>query len=436
MTMTKPEAVGTLIVVPFTHPQGCRSYLLADLESKQALAIDVHLDLVEELSKHLQTEGWTLPYVLDTHTHADHPSGSAALAARFRSTRIAHPLAEHLGVTRHPEHGDTLHLGDQVVRLLHVPGHTPDHMVLVTDGALFSGDSLFIGGVARTDFLGAEAGQLYDSLQELLADLPDDTILYPGHDYEGRIQSTLGEEKRSNPWLAMQDRADFVRHLKANPPPRPANMDSLLRLNREGVEIPDTVSAAQAVEHVQAGGATSVIDVRTGVEFDGEHLPGSRLVPLDQLGKRVEEVLATPAPRLLMCKSGSRAAMARKTLAELQVSGLSVVEGGIEAFVKAGGETVKGAARMSLERQVRIGAGSLVLLGVLLGTFVHGGFLLLAGFVGAGSVFAGITDWCGMGLLLARMPWNRRAPVDSGGGGGGCAAMPPPACAAGAPKGA
>jgi len=425
-------AASTLTVVPIPHPQGCRTYLIADPTSKQALALDVHLDLTDEVAARVRDEGWTLPYVVDTHTHADHPSGSSGLAARFSSTRIAHAEARHAGVKRHPADGERLHLGDRPVTVRHAPGHTPDHLVLLVEGALFSGDTLLIGSVARTDFLGGDAGQLFDSLHRVTGDLPGETVVYPGHDYRGRTSTTLAEERASNPWLAME-REEFVRRLRANPPPRPANMDDLLRLNREGVDIPETISAAEAARVVEAGGETSVIDVRTGIEYETEHVPGSRWIPLDQLAARVDEVRATPAPRLLLCRTGSRAAMARTTLRGLNVAGLVVVEGGIESYSAVGGETEKGRAGISLERQVRIGAGSLMLASVALGAFVHPAFLLLGAFVGAGQMVAGLTDWCGMGLLLAKAPWNRRAP-SSVAAAGGCAADVPAACAASAPE--
>ena len=428
------RAVGRLRVLPILHPQGCRTYVVADETSKQALALDVHLDLVDAVDSAVRDAGWTLPYVVDSHTHADHPSGAGALASRFGSTRIAHAKADHDGVTRHPDDGDTLHLGDIPVTVHHAPGHTPDHIVLVTDGALFSGDTLLIGSVARTDFLGGDAGQLYDSIQRVLADLPDDTLLYPGHDYEGREHSSVGAERAQNPWLQLE-RAAFIENITANPPKRPANMDALLELNRRGTPIPDTISAAEAAARVREGGSVSVIDVRTGGEYAAEHVPGTHLIPLDQVVARADEIRAAPAPRLLLCRVGNRAAMARDALAPLGISGLSVIDGGIEAFRAQGGETVKGKGAISLERQVRIAAGALVFTGVMLGTFLNPWFYALAGFVGAGLVFAGITDTCAMGMLIAKMPWNR-GPADVGAAAaGGCAASAPTAggCAASVP---
>jgi glyoxylase-like metal-dependent hydrolase (beta-lactamase superfamily II) len=418
------KAVGVLRVVPFPHPQGCRTWLIADPHSGQAMAIDVHLDLVDEVEAAVRDAGWTLPYVVDTHTHADHPSGAGALAPRFSSTRIAHEAARHDGVTRHPKDGEMLHLGDVPVRVQHAPGHTPDHIVLRTDRALFAGDTVLIGAVARTDFLGGDAGQLFDSIHRILTDLPDDTVLYPGHDYEGRTDSTIGHERATNPWLRIQDRAEFAARLTANPPPRPANMDELLRQNREGVAIPAEITAAEAVRRVAAGGAVSVLDVRTGVEFDGEHIAGSTHIPLDRLRERVADARSVPAPRLLLCRGGPRAQLAAKTLGELGLGGLSVVEGGLDAFRQAGGPVVRGTARMSLERQVRIVAGGLIVLGVALGFTVHAAAFALPAFVGCGLVFAGVTDWCGMGLLLAKMPWNRGSTAAQG-AAGTCSAKPP-----------
>ena len=251
------RSVNSLLVVPYLHPQGCCGYLLADPASKEALAVDVHLDLVDAMADQVKSEGWTLRYVVDTHTHADHPSGAGEIASRCNSTRMTHAKALHAGVTTHPKDGERIALGKLGITVRYAPGHTPDHLVLVADGVLFSGDSLFICGVARTDFLGGDAGQLFDSIHAMLSDLPDETVLFPGHDYHGMVESSLGKEKKDNPWLQITDRAEFAQKLTANPPPRPANMDDLLRLNREGVRIPATITAAEVSRRVAAGGAAS-----------------------------------------------------------------------------------------------------------------------------------------------------------------------------------
>ncbi|HEX7655218.1 MAG TPA: rhodanese-like domain-containing protein [Verrucomicrobiae bacterium] len=155
--------------------------------------------------------------------------------------------------------------------------------------------------------------------------------------------------------------------------------------------------------------AVTVLDVRTVVEFAEVHATGARNVPLDELNPAALG-LAPTEPVYLLCRSGQRAAKAADKLARAGFQSPVVVTGGTLAWVAAGLPVTRGETKViSLERQVRIAAGFLVLTGVLLGWFVHRAFFGLAGFVGAGLIFAGITDFCGMGLLLARMPWNKRA---------------------------
>ncbi|MEK7949587.1 rhodanese-like domain-containing protein [Luteolibacter soli] len=157
----------------------------------------------------------------------------------------------------------------------------------------------------------------------------------------------------------------------------------------------------------------TVIDVRTPLEFGEVHVPEARNVPLDALApkRRIENgELSSQEPIYILCHSGARA---QKAADQFQAAGYEnavVVEGGTQAWVQANLPVTRGQTKViSLERQVRIAAGALVLTGVLLGWFVHRGFFGLSGFVGAGLIFAGITDWCGMGLLIAKAPWNQRS---------------------------
>ncbi len=336
------QTVGSLEVAPYLHPQGCRTYVVFDPASKEALLVDPHLDLVRAAHEHVTGDGLTVRWIVDTHTHADHPSGAAPLAQELRATRVAHKEARHTGVTHLPDDEEPLALGDQQVVVRHAPGHTPDHLVLVSDGALFSGDSLFIGGVARTDFLGGDAGQLFDSIHQLMMTLDDETVLYPGHDYAEQTASTIGAERATNPWVRIGDRDQFIKSLTANPPPEPANMAALLRFNKEASDIPLFIDAEETVRLVNEGGAGTVIDVREQEEIEAAHIPGSRHIPMHEVLDRADEVRKTPAPRLLLCKIGQRAAMVQHALAGLGIAGLSVIDGGIMAYVQAGGETAGG----------------------------------------------------------------------------------------------
>ena len=169
-----------------------------------------------------------------------------------------------------------------------------------------------------------------------------------------------------------------------------------------------TITPAGLQKILAAQPSSPVIDVRTPVEFAEVHVPEARSVPLDEL-KPAALQLQKHEPVYLLCRSGQRATKAAEKFAKDGFVQPVVVEGGTLAWIEANLPVTRGQTRViSLERQVRIVAGSLVFIGVVLGWFVHRGFFVLPAFVGAGLVFAGITDFCGMGLLLARMPWNKR----------------------------
>jgi rhodanese-related sulfurtransferase len=180
---------------------------------------------------------------------------------------------------------------------------------------------------------------------------------------------------------------------------------------------------------LREGGADPfVLDVRTPLEFESERLEGSRLIPLDVLTQRVDEI-SDGADVVVVCRTGVRATIAAETLAR---SGrrARVLEGGVQAWRRARLPLREGRKRIPVDRQVQMIAGSMVLTGVLLGAFVNPWFLLLAGFFGAGLTFAGASGYCGLAMVLFRMPWNRAtgAPMETA--GSVCAATPASACAA------
>lgn len=165
----------------------------------------------------------------------------------------------------------------------------------------------------------------------------------------------------------------------------------------------------ELAELCKAGKTIDLIDVRTPVEYREVHLEVARNVPLDQLDPVALMQARNGAandPIYLICRSGSRGQQACEKFIKAGFSNVVNVEGGTTACVDAGLPVIRGKKAISLERQVRIAAGSLVLLGAILGWFVHPAFIGLSAFVGAGLVFAGMTGTCGMGMILARMPWN------------------------------
>jgi rhodanese-related sulfurtransferase len=171
-----------------------------------------------------------------------------------------------------------------------------------------------------------------------------------------------------------------------------------------------TITPREMEAICRRGSPVDLIDVRTPVEYQEVHAETARLLPLDRLDPKefmeARNAMRTD-PVYFICRSGSRAREACERFLAAGYPNVLSVEGGTLEWASAGLPVIRGGRVISLERQVRIAAGSLVVLGTALGAFVHPGFLALAAFVGAGLVFAGITDTCGMGLLLARMPWNR-----------------------------
>jgi rhodanese-related sulfurtransferase len=171
-----------------------------------------------------------------------------------------------------------------------------------------------------------------------------------------------------------------------------------------------TITPRRLEELCAAGRPVDLIDIRTPVEYREVHAAHARNVPLDRLDPEalIRSRTAPPEePLYVICRSGSRGRQACEKLIAAGCPNVVNVEGGTLAWAECGLPVVRGKKAISLERQVRIAAGLLVLLGAVLGWLVHPAFTGLSAFVGAGLVFAGVTDTCGMGMLLARMPWNR-----------------------------
>jgi sulfur dioxygenase len=196
------------------------TYLLADEHTMRAALIDPVKEQVERDLGLVNELGLELRYVLETHVHADHVTGAGVIAERTGALTAASELGASCAKL-HLKDGDRICLGSLELRALATPGHTRDSMSFYTPGQIFTGDALFVRGTGRTDFQNGDSGALYDSITQKLFTLPDDTLVWPGHDYRGYSVSTIGEERHLNPRLAGRTREEFqqIMHaLKLEPP--------------------------------------------------------------------------------------------------------------------------------------------------------------------------------------------------------------------------
>ena len=178
-------------------------------------------------------------------------------------------------------------------------------------------------------------------------------------------------------------------------------------------DFPPILGAAELTRLLRERPETRLLDVRTPGEFAAEHIAGAYNVPLDTLSEHGAEIrAAVKDPVVLVCRSGQRARKAEEALKSAGMSNLHILEGGVSAWTAAGQPVRRGVPRLSLERQVRIAAGALAAAGGLLALIVNPLFAALPALVGSGLVFAGVTDTCAMGMLLARLPHNRPATCD------------------------
>ena len=277
-----------------TDDLGCASYLIGDETSGEAVVVDPGY-AIEQYFKEAEKQRLRITRVLETHTHADHVSGHGRLALEHGATIHIHPAAEPEFEFEPLEDGQELSLGEVVVRVIHTPGHRPEHCCFsVVDGSrgdepwlVITGDSLLIGDAARPDLASAAvegAHGLYGSLQRLL-ELADGVELYPGHvagslcgaGMSSKVSSTIGFERRFNHAVEVLGRGEheFVLDRSNSSSPRPPNMERIVALNRGPF-----LGAQPPLETVDSTDGGSVLDVRTAREFTGGHVPGSFNVPV------------------------------------------------------------------------------------------------------------------------------------------------------------
>jgi cysteine desulfurase / selenocysteine lyase len=210
---------------------GCRSYLIIDPATKQAAIVDPLRERVDDYLDILQSRRLQLAYTIETHTHADHLSGSPRLKDLTGARMLMHAATAVACVDRGLSDGDVIELGNLKIDVIATPGHTHDSVCLVLPDRVLTGDTLLIGGCGRTDLPTGDSSALFHSLQRLLA-LPDDIAVFPAHDYDGRRASTMGRERKHNARLKLPTVEEFSGSMKKMNLPTPPNLGEVLHTNQ------------------------------------------------------------------------------------------------------------------------------------------------------------------------------------------------------------
>lgn len=323
----------------------CKTYLIACEKKRKAVLVDPIKEKVDRYLASLAYFGCELISIIDTHTHADHRTASWELHDITGALVIMHRQAPAPHVDIHVEDGQSIAVGDVRLRVFHTPGHTPDSISVYTAERVLTGDTLLIHGTGRCDFAGGNAGEQYDSITQKLFSLPDETLVFPAHDYRGHTHSTIGEEKRTNPRISGRTRPAYMELMANLGLPLPQGIQESLQPNQSAIEDESvhfpTLSELNQVRQLTArevqASLTSahpplILDVRELEEFTGElgHIPGSILIPLKELSSRVHEIEAHKTRDLVVvCRAGVRSTTATAILTGLGFEHVSNLKGGM-----------------------------------------------------------------------------------------------------------
>lgn len=309
------------------------TYLLADGATREAVLIDPVYEQLTRDAALIDELGLTLRFTLETHVHADHVTAAWLLEERFGSKIVVSEAGGAEGADVRVKDGDVVRFGGETLTVLATPGHTNGCVTYVTaDRTMaFTGDALLVRGAGRTDFQQGDARRLYRSVHEKIFALPDDCLLYPGHDYQGRTASSVREEKEHNPRLGGErSEDDFVGYMQNLGLPHPKQIDvavpANMRCGRPAGDAPialerpawgpvvrtfagvPQISPEWLEEHLADA---FVLDVREAPELIGElgAIPGAHHIPLAELRARAGE-LPKDEPIVAVCRSGGRSAQA------------------------------------------------------------------------------------------------------------------------------
>ncbi len=344
-------------------PSSTYTYLLADSRSSEAVLIDSVFEQARRDAALIKELGLRLRCTLETHVHADHVTGAWLLRREFGSEIAVATASGARGADRSLAHGDAIEFGSRQLRVRATPGHTDGCVTYVLDdeSMAFTGDCLLIRGSGRTDFQQGDAHRMYQSVHTQIFTLPQDCLLYPGHDYRGLTVTSVREERRYNPRLGGEiGEDDFTGYMNNLNLPHPRQIDVAVPANlncgrpqNENLtgSAPDwapLVFTFAGIWEIQPQGLeeaaepVQIIDVREAAEFDGPlgHIKGAQLIPLGDLLRRAAEI-ERARPAVMVCRSGARSAQAVVILQKAGYTDVANLAGGMLRW-RADGHPVVG----------------------------------------------------------------------------------------------
>jgi glyoxylase-like metal-dependent hydrolase (beta-lactamase superfamily II)/rhodanese-related sulfurtransferase len=340
----------------FDSVSGTYSYLLASRAGGEALILDPVLEKVDRYCQLLRELDLKLVKAVDTHLHADHVTGLGELRDRTHCITIMGEQSKADVVSMRVADGDRVTIEGLTLDVMYTPGHTDDSYSYLLGDRVFTGDTLLIRGTGRTDFQNGSARAQYESIFNRLLKLPDETLVFPAHDYKGDTVSTIGEEKRHNPRLQVRSVDEYVELMANLKLPNPKMMDVAVPANMHvGLhqdELAKQGLALNAQEAIASLGRPEIllVDLReAGERLKHGTLAGALHAPYPSIAESLEpggmlrEVAAASGRRIVFfCAFGERSAMAVTAAREAGLANTAHVAGGMDAWKKAGGPVLRG----------------------------------------------------------------------------------------------
>ena len=333
----------------FDANSGTYTYLLASRRGGEALIVDPVLEKVDRYLSLIRELDLRLVKAVDTHLHADHITGLGALRDSTRCITVMGEQSSVDVVSMRVADGDRLRIEGVELEAIYTPGHTDDSYSFQMQDRVFTGDTLLIRGTGRTDFQNGCPRAQYDSIFNRLLRLPDETMVFPAHDYKGDTVSTIGEEKRCNPRLQVKSVDEYAALMHGLKLSNPKMMDVAVPANqRQGLAQWEVAQLGWAFDATQARAMvgckeTVLIDLREKTERRKHgSIPGSLHAPYSDLEQNIqpggmlfELASATGRQLLFYCAFGERSAMAVRAAHEAGLDRACHVHGGIDAWKKA-----------------------------------------------------------------------------------------------------